>query len=599
MSTNTVKKPAYIITYGPWFYRYVYSSGNTHYYTHSYTPHLGRLTHSYTPHLGRLTPFQIDSEGAYVSAQNPEFKANPLTAWGLRKLVRLAKEGYPRAENVFPTEASMPEGLQEWLHKHGVHYDCGVRTLTDGYACLRTQRGLVSLEEWCEIRTEFRILRTEYEAIPEEFPACPGLGVHISTKDRGMLAIYPDHRHILRDVPLKIKPGRYLKRYFPGMSDDEIRVAAAMIGGENYLTFHSTFEEMLEVYSELHEAGIVSSCMSADDWSDDEHPLRVYHNSDVELAVLRNPINKALSRALYNKVTREFPMVYGNWEKMEVAMEAAGFTHGSLDGARINYIEHPKHRGCLVMPYIDGHRALDRSEYNSTSIRVDYDCETVIIDDDGDIKCDSTSGRVELRELSTCDCCNERFDEDDLIPVGMEGEERVCRSCLSNNYILVNHRHGYFYAHDSYLSDCICAGDEYYYDERDARAAGFVWADYDDEWISEDDAITLEGGETAHYDNVGHSVLEVELQDVGYIYYSWGVAPTDELWYSATGNKVYDFENEGFVLLANARRKHGDRPSCIPSRLWESLEVVDDAQEELPVVDEVPRGTVSYGFHVA
>lgn len=578
MSTNTVKKPAYIITHVHWLYhwlyRYVYSSGNTHYYT---------------SHPGKLIPFLIDSEGAYVSDHNPEFKANPLTAWGLRKLVRLAKEGYPSAQDVFPTEASMPPGLQEWFHKHGLHYDCGVRTLTDGATYRGTRRGLVSLEEWCEIRTQFRIDQGEYEDVPEEFPVKHGTGVHISTQDRSMLAFYPDHRHILRYVPLKIKPGRYLKRYFPDMSDDEIRTTSALIGGENYLTFHSTFEEMLEAYRELHDACIVSSCMSADDWADDEHPLRVYHKSDVELAVLRNPAGKALSRALYNKNTKEFPMVYGNWEKMGVAMEAAGFTHGSLDGARINYIEHPKHSGCLVMPYIDGHRELNRSVYKSTSIRVDYDCETVIIDDNGGIQCDNTSGRVELRELSTCDCCGERFDAYDLIPVGRDGDERVCGSCLSSNYTLVNHRHGDFYAHDAWLSDYIYVDYQYYHDERDAREAGFVWADYDDEWISEDDAITLVGGDTASEGNIGTYVLQVVTSDDDYIYYAWDEAPTDELWYSVEDGKVYDFEDEGFVLLANARRKHGDRPRCIPPRLWESLEVVD----------EVPRGTASYGHYAA
>ena len=486
MSSVTVKqiKPAYAIVAKSAAFtrllRYVYSAGNVHYYTLRYT--------------GSLYPFEIAPDGTYThrgSGAWGGYTIRPITLKQLLQRIQWLK-GEPvgftsSASTAFwPDEKAIPERLQKLFTKHGVYYDCGTRTLTSGITYRDTltsgityrdsSEGLITLETWCDIRTQFRIYMGEYEAVPDEFPKVPGTGLHVSTQDKHYVAFYPDHRHILRDKPLKIRPGKYLSRYFPNMSDDERRVLTAYIGGETYLTFHSDFHDMLAAYRELHEAKIVESCMSDDDWDDSNHPLQVYHNSDVELAVLRSPTGKALSRALYNKHTRCFPMVYGNWEKMQVAMEAAGFIHGYLDGAKINYIEHPCHSGCLVMPYIDGKRPLNRSEYCSTYIDVDYSNETVTINHNGAINCSETSGRVELRELAKCDCCGERFDEDDLISVDDYGDERVCDSCLGNHYYRVNSRRGDFYVHESNVGDYIYIEyeGEYYADETDAQKAGSI-----------------------------------------------------------------------------------------------------------------------------
>lgn len=603
MSTNTnsaTVKPAYAIVAKflafTRFVRYVYSAGNVHYYAFRTS--------------GSLYPFEIAPDGTYTS-RTPGVWAGgniirPLTLKQLLQHIQRIKDepvGFTSSASIdfWPNEEAIPERLQRLFTKHGMYYDCGSRFLTNGARYSVSSEGLITLETWCDIRTQFRIYMGEYEAVPDEFPKVPGTGLHVSTQDKHYVAFYPDHRHILRDVPLKIKPGRYLKRYFPHMSDDEIRVAAAMIGGDNYLTYHSDFHDMLAAYRELHEAGIVASCMSSDEWSESDHPLMVYHNSDVELAVLRNPAGKALSRALYNKVTREFPMVYGNWEKMQVAMGAAGFKHGSLDGARINYIEHPYYRGCLVMPYIDGHRSLDRSVNLSTNIDVDYHNQLVTINHNGAINCSETSGRVELTERATCDCCGGRFDEDDLIPVDDYGDERVCDSCLGNHYYRVNSRRGDFYVHEGNVGNYIYIEyeGEYYADELDAQRAGYIWADYDGEWVSEDDAITLEDGRIASYNHIGNYVQEVENSDGDYVCYAWGEAPTGELWYSAEEGKVYDFFSEEAVILANARRRNMERPTCIARRLWDSLDIVDESQDELPLEQSVPCGTPIDYNHLA
>ena len=233
-----------------------------------------------------------------------------------------------------------------------------------------------------------RVRIDEYELPPVDFPTAFNTGVHISTQEPHLLAYFPTQAHWERRVPQKIKAGRYLMKYFDYLSDDEIRKLSAKItGSDAELRVFTGWEDMLKVYLEMDRSGVVSSCMSKDHWGA-WHPLMVYDESDVALVVLY-VAGEPKGRALFNVNTKEYPIIYGQWERMHTHLNNSGYIHGSLDGAKINkldpdyttsrgsIIEHGvlSELGCscgggwdkLIMPYIDGHRELDRSVYNASS----------------------------------------------------------------------------------------------------------------------------------------------------------------------------------------------------------------------------------------
>jgi len=401
-----------------------------------------------------------------------------------------------------------------------------------------------------EVATKER--RGEYKEMPSDFPYKWGTGVHISTQNANLLAYYPTLRHWQRRVPQQIKAGRYLKQFFPHLSDDQIRRFSAEIGtGE--LKFYSDWYDMFKVYRDLDANGVVSSCMSKDSWGS-VHPLMVYDNSDVELAVLYMG-DKPVARALYNKHNKHYPMVYGQWEKMYVALTDAGFIHDSLCGAKIRKLpryvsdECPTENGffkvdampdydedsdTILMPYIDHKRDLDRSSNCSTSVDVAYD--HIVIRYDGNYEANNYDhAYVDLNNNKcTCEHCGERVDEEDMCYV--EGDEiSICEHCYEHHVVRVyTSRRDWFdcmqeTADSNYL--WVDTADRYYQDNEAAMVAGYCWSDEDDYWYHEDDCVYVE--ELSDYrstDDVGKYIMwdEVESEYVTTETYNERVAEREQ-----------------------------------------------------------------------
>ena len=373
-----------------------------------------------------------------------------------------------------------------------------------------------TLATMCAQRTQSRIAQGVYYSVPPKFPVAPETGVHLSTLDDKLLAYYPTNAHILNDRPQRIKPGRYIKKYFPHISDDRIRELSAHIGNSE-LVFYSKGEDMIDAYMELANSGVVSSCMSKRNW--DPHPLMVYDNSDVELAVLR--VNgEAVARALYNKHTREYPMVYGQWERMRVALDKAGFKHGVLDGAHINVI---RVGASYRMPYIDGHRNLNRSMNNSTRVSPDNETTTWVIDADGDFSANSHDvaliargysfvgdvNYVDDRVYHECACCGELVDDSDANYIEYD-EVYVHPSCDDLHRVYT--RRGEM----SCLSvrDFIEIDGEYYEDGYAAEYYDYRYSNYHQEWIHLENTVWVDdANDWYHHDDEGEIFTYIQCSD--------------------------------------------------------------------------------------
>lgn len=244
---------------------------------------------------------------------------------------------------------------------------------------------------------------------------------HVSSKVPGNIAFTETDDKGARDIQTSMKPGRYLARFYPKLSQDDIRTYAnqfiAKFGAIN-LHWATTADEFEHVYTNGP-----NSCMAhpASEYASHMHPVRVYAAGDIELAYLKasDGENESISaRVLVWKARKLYSRIYGDADKLAALLGAEGYRHGSLDGARMLRVE-DEESGRLIVPYVDqSYHAREHGKY-------------LIIDIAGDVDCEQTNGLAnDGRER--CSCCNGHFYLDNLYSVeGADG--LVCESCESEN----------------------------------------------------------------------------------------------------------------------------------------------------------------------
>lgn len=461
----------------------------------------------------------------------------------------------------------LPHEWGGWFAKHDLHYD---------------HPEILSLAAWCERRTNMRINEGTYYEVPQNFPRQYGTGVHLSTLDDKLLAFYPTKRNIIDDIPQRIKPGRYLKKYFPTMTDDEVRIMTAKVLAGTELQLFDTGEDIIRLYMELHHSGVVASCMSKTKWK--IHPLMVYDNSDVGLAVMFQG-GEPKARALFNKNNKQYPMIYGQWEKMKVLLDKNGFEHGDLDGAKIKRIPIGNGNG-IVMPYIDGHRKLDRSENNSTKVDVfedhcviskhgayaanEYERAAIDVTGSRAIYDNDPGSDEDDEDDSYCDCehCGDNVHEDSTYWISY-GDIRVCESCYENEVIELRQQGTRSTVSALNERNFIEINERYYEDIAAVEYWGYHWSDYHDEYVHEDHAVYVEDANDWYSEQeIGQSVW---LTRDGY-YTTESVI--DEAFYDGELN----MDNEGHPLK-DLKAHYRTCPSNLDPMLWDKLEDVTPPED--------------------
>jgi hypothetical protein len=388
-----------------------------------------------------------------------------------------------------------------------------------------------------------RVGADEYQLVHDDFPIAWDTGAHISTTEPDLLAYFPTQKHWDSRVPQKIKAGRYLKKYFPDMSDDWIRQKANLLtGNKRTLKVLTHWYDMFVAYRTLDVNDIVSSCMTKDCWRP-VHPLMVYHESDVVLVVMYE-YDEPKARALVNKYTKEFNIIYGQWERMLPMLNAAGYTHGSLDGAKINKLQRYPHgvdwddlkesiegirttdMSNLLMPYIDGHRDHSRGCNNATSVNVHSD--SVEIQKYGDyVANDYENASLADKEDDSrmCEVCQEDYSQGDGYYLEYEGID-CCDYCYHNRTVrVITHVSATrgnswevvteYYARDNctYVDETT----EWYMSTDVANQAGWVYSDYHDYWMAKDDCVQMEDGDWISVDEEG-IVFTYDEEESEYVY---------------------------------------------------------------------------------
>lgn len=200
---------------------------------------------------------------------------------------------------------------------------------------------------------------TDLEPIVDHF-------AHVSTEDGTKIAFTEDDTKGQVDRQTRMKPGRYLAKFYPHLSQPDIQAMAVALDKAIGVRFVETADDMERVYTNGP-----NSCMahSASDYSSHMHPVRVYAAGDLQVAYLSalditDANFRASARCLVWPARKRYGRIYGDEARLAAALRDLGYEAGQLTGARLLKVEDENECDRYVMPYIDGAgRVDDRGSY--------------------------------------------------------------------------------------------------------------------------------------------------------------------------------------------------------------------------------------------
>ena len=232
-------------------------------------------------------------------------------------------------------------------------------------------------------------------------------------KDPAKIAFTASEEHGRADRQTVMRPGAYLERFYGDvLSAEDIRYWA-LEWANTFAPYDLHFARTADEIQHVYEVG-PSSCMShpASNYVGGVHPTRAYAGPDLAVAYIMRG-EDITGRTVVWPARKQHARTYGDKERLEAALEREGYTIGSLEGARLARIE--AENGGLHVPYLDGVQcARDDGEY-------------VVIDEGGDLPCDSQSGVV--NEVVPCDQCGHSCYEDDLHSASFLNGQ-YCQECF-------------------------------------------------------------------------------------------------------------------------------------------------------------------------
>ena len=283
--------------------------------------------------------------------------------------------------------------------------------------------------------------------------------LHMSTTkgEEGLLAFAESLDKMRIERYTIIKPGRYLARFFPELGESEIRtwterVAASIRPAELKFIESDDKDGWVSVYQDGPD-----SCMSGSD-AECVH-VYAHKKSVLRLAYLVQG-EDIKGRAIVREDKKEYIRCYPNtnstdstaWHNtMREAIEAAGYTHGNLEGVLLDM--HKADDGEYTMPYLDSGSSGPQS--------VDMDGEYFRVTKHGEHDATNTNGRLSLRDMMSCDSCNDDFDAEDMNYIDHH-DHHVCNYCYSEHYREAIGRRGRTVM--TLADDCVyCSSDDNHY----------------------------------------------------------------------------------------------------------------------------------------
>lgn len=283
--------------------------------------------------------------------------------------------------------------------------------------CKVQPRRIVQDDNAWKQREQTRLDTGHYIKLPAAWDLTPIADhfLHLAREDQSMVAFTESPNHGAMDRQTRMTPGRYLQRYYPQLSQEEMKRYIALVDKSSELKIARTADEIEHVYTYGPH-----SCMAGphqDNRDEDEdyecdddqyfeswcHPVRAYGDSDLAVAYLEASKKRITARAVIWPEKKLYGRVYGDEARLRQALQDQGYRSSAsfAEGARIRLIE-DKESGALVLPYLDGCNTLKRDPDDPKRLIITYN--------DWTICADSTDGLA--YESQICPKTGERMDED-------------------------------------------------------------------------------------------------------------------------------------------------------------------------------------------
>ncbi|WP_150295082.1 hypothetical protein [Sphingobium estronivorans] len=256
---------------------------------------------------------------------------------------------------------------------------------------------------------------------------------HISKEQAGKVAFTENAAKGQIDRQLVMSPGRYLNRFFSEHLDNNAIegwcARLSVLLEEDALKITQDADEIEDVY-----VGGPNSCMAhkADYFDSPCHPVRVYAGPDTALAYIGSR-EDATARSIVWPSRRIYTSIYGDVSRLRLLLEGAGYTSGSLNGARIRRIPHDDY---FVVPYIDEGDDLDDEGQH-------------LVIGQGGISSNKTTGLADIPwYCPRCDSDGEAYET----VHGVDGdEEEWCYSCFHDHATFCDYNQRYYCDDESFV----------------------------------------------------------------------------------------------------------------------------------------------------
>lgn len=178
---------------------------------------------------------------------------------------------------------------------------------------------------------------------------------HVCLENPALVAFTSDSSKGQRDLTTSLRVGRYLRKFYKHLSDNEIKDWVTLynesFGESMQIKFAVTPEEIAYVYNEGPE-----SCMKKSDFSSKIHPCSVYGAGDLAVAYMERK-NKITSRAVCWPDKKIHSTIYGDSGRMLPILKQLKYVRGDMSGAKLLQVRHTtSHKNSIVYvtPYLDG-----------------------------------------------------------------------------------------------------------------------------------------------------------------------------------------------------------------------------------------------------
>lgn len=349
---------------------------------------------------------------------------------------------------------------------------------------------------------------------------------HISVVNPQEVAYYQSVDKLIRGIETRTKPGRFLAKFFPNLTPDQIRQYAndyLVATAPKQLHFAQTRDNIITAIDE----GPSESCQTRGyyDKAPDErpwyaghiHPAACYASGDFEVAYITDN-NKPASlvdlhagdqritaRAICNAENKTVARIYGDAAKMLPLLTSAGYAQveRALVGCRLLKIENEEGSG-WIMPYVDagigsGGGSLDVDDYYDPDSGKSY--WMLVRPENGEHNTyegyNNKGVLDDEKERHRCPRCNAAHDDEDDIRYSDYEGTHYCSSCEDDFVLAVVRVSRYGRDYDMVLIDNTIEidGDWYANDDDLLSRCGFVQCIHCDEWTSLDNTTTTDSGQ--------------------------------------------------------------------------------------------------------